>query len=259
MKRQAMALAVLTAVIGCDSPTRPDPRDGGGVTGLVVNGNGTFTELNQVNLLLATAQLENAQYRDVTAEAVWQSSDPRVVSVSPRGEAAAVGLGVARITATFSNHQAGLDVQVVLADAAVRLQGSYRFTITAAPICGNLPGWAKQREYGATIEQAVDGSAVLNVAMTRGQSQFEVRVRETSLSIDFPLNRSYWYYYYGTEAPVFSDQIDAQLTFTLQGTATATLHSVAMSGTFVGKIRTSGPNESGDCGIQEHQFTLARR
>jgi Bacterial Ig-like domain (group 2). len=261
MKRQALALTVLVTMIGCDSPTRPDSatRATGTVTGITISGDGNFTELNQVHLLLVTAQMQDASVRDVTADATWQSSDTSVVTVSARGEATAVGLGMAQVTASYRDHQSSIDVRVVDTDAAVRLVGRYRFTVTASPVCGGLPDWAKHREYNATIDPAADGSTVLNVTMTAGNTlQFEVKVKDTSLNIEFPFHLSYGYY--GWEVPTFWDQISPESIFMLQGTAEATLNSVAMSGKLLGQIRVTGLGDGIlGCGVQQHQFTLARR
>ena len=261
MRRQVAALAVLaTFVFACESksPTGPEPPSAP-VTALTVTGAAAFTALGQVNRMTATAELENAPSRDVTTEATWQSSDASVVTVSPRGEVRAVGLGTATVAASYQGKQGALDVNVVPADTPSLLAGSYRLTFTAAAACATLPDWARHREYDATIQQSP--SLRLVVALGADRPEFIISLRGASLEIAFGTALSYGSY--GQVYPRFWDVLDDHTVFAVEGTANGVLHNTRIAGVLFGDLRavTFGSNSQATigCNREDNQFTLVRR
>jgi Bacterial Ig-like domain (group 2) len=261
MRRGLVALTVLATVVACDSnaPTRPDPA-ARVVTGLTVSGDGAFTAINQIHPLIATAQLENGSPLDVTGEAIWESSDPSVVAVSRRGEVTAVGLGTAKITASYQGKQSSLDVTVVPVDTPARMVGNYRLAFTAAAPCGTLPEWARHREYDAAIVQ--QASLRLTVELQPGEiSEFDVAIHGTRVEVAFVSQLAYGSY--GQAYPVFWDVIDGRTIFAVEGTAAGPLHNSRIVGVLSGDIRAVTLSSNGEstvaCNREDHEFNLVRR
>jgi hypothetical protein len=153
-----------------------------------------------------------------------------VATVSARGEVTSVGFGPANITASFQGVETVFAVNVILTDAS-RLAGRYRLTFTVA--CA-MPDWARRREYDSTVAGAFDRSLVLNIELGMGRHQFEFVATETNVTIGFATQLSYGYY--GPEVPVFSHTIEDRYVYTVQGTATGTLHGTGISGALAGSI-----------------------
>jgi hypothetical protein len=258
--RHAVASTVLATIIACDSSSPTSPDDATHVTGITVTGDEKFTEFNQIHPLVATAQMDKGNARDVTADATWQSSDPSVVAVSSQGEARSVGLGAASVMALYQGHQGALLLSVLPADTETRMVGSYRLAITVSAACG-MPGWAQRGEYDASILQ-LNGLLTLVVRLQSDHTErFEVVLRGTTVTIVFPTEFSYGFY--GEKIPVFSEQINATSAFTVEGTASVSLHSTRMSGTLVGEIRavTVSPGGGARAAVCRAggEFSLLRR
>lgn len=79
------------------------------------------TELNLARgaekLLTASATYTDGTKKDVTKEAVWESSNTKTATISEEGKLKAVASGSAEITATFGGKTLKFDVQVDLADS----------------------------------------------------------------------------------------------------------------------------------------------
>jgi hypothetical protein len=173
--------------------------------------------------------------------------------VSPRGEVTSVGFGPASITASYQGVETVFAISVVLTDAT-RLVGGYRLTITVA--CA-MPDWARRREYDSTVARAVDGSLVLTVELPPRRSQFEFVATETNVTIKFATQLSYGDY--GPEVPAFSHTIEDRYVYTVQGTATGTLHGTGISGALTGSIgaRDIAAGTLAECPGAE--FSMARQ
>src|SRR5262245_58619967 len=163
MRRSFTAgVTVLVATLaGCDSdkqsPVRPSPTPTPTppvlATSLTITGDGRFTAPNQVRQFTVAAQMSEGSTRDATAEALWESTNIDVVTVSTRGEVTSVGPGLATITATALGQGAGSDVSVSAPGDAPGISGLYRLVLTTGPGCSSLPDWAQRREYPASLDQ----------------------------------------------------------------------------------------------------------
>jgi hypothetical protein len=271
--RRSLVVIVLATLVGCDSdtPTRPDPSTRSDpstrVTGITVTGDASFAALNEVHLLTATAQLLNAPPRNVTAEAEWQSSNGRVMTVSPGGEATAVGLGTAMVTARYQSISGSLEVTVNPRNPLEPLEGLYRLRVTAAAACRSLPDWARQREYDARMEQGKGTQLSLDVELQTGFWRgFAGEITETGVGFYFGTDDPYGYNGGGFCAtpcgnPYFSEGIDATRRFTLEGNAKATRHGTTISGRLHGTIRAVNPTSQAtiaEC-PGDHSFSLVRQ
>jgi hypothetical protein len=112
MGRRASVLgtaAVLSAFCGGSSPVVPTTTPPAAtVTALTVSG--TPPAIGQTSQLTATATMSNGAAQDVTAQAVWQSSDTAVVTVGSTGVATGIAAGEADVRASFSGASGSLRV-----------------------------------------------------------------------------------------------------------------------------------------------------
>ena len=76
------------------------------VASLAVSGVTSLTALGSATQLTATASLNGGSTRNVTAGAVWQTSNAAVATTSTSGLITAVSAGAATITATYQGHTA---------------------------------------------------------------------------------------------------------------------------------------------------------
>jgi hypothetical protein len=72
-----------------------------------------FSAIGQVNQLTATAIFSNGASSNVSGIAVWQSSNPTVVSVSATGLITTQGFGVAEISAAYQGANAHVSIAVI--------------------------------------------------------------------------------------------------------------------------------------------------
>ena len=287
MRRLYVVLILLATVIACDSkspiaPTGPSPAPtptpaAAQVAELTIAGNPTFTALGQVRQFAATARMTDGSERDVTAEAEWLSTNLPVVSVSRTGQAVAVSLGFASISASYEKG-ASLDVAVMPSGDSSRISGPYRLVVTAAPVCTTLPDSARHREYEATITQPNDESSrgptelTLTVRVEPGSTpQFNGRIDGSSVSFSFPGGDGgggfFYYYYYSPPGvpPPFSYSIDTTSLYTLTGEARGTKGStraVQIRGTINGAVSVvegSSAVPLVECSSAKHQFSLVRQ
>jgi Big-like domain-containing protein len=282
MRRPFVVLTVLLTVAGCDSkspvaptvPTPvPQPPSTPQVASLTVTGDNRFTGVNQVRQFTATARMQDGSTRDVTAEAIWESSNAEVAAVSTRGEVTSVGAGLATIFAT-SVMGGSLDVSVTV-DSRSQLSGLYRFVVTAAPECSALPDWAQRREYDVSIAGA-ENSLTITAQLDPGYApQFDGSVSGSRVSMAFPVSSGgggcFYYYYCDRPSatngvwPAFAHTIDAGRLYALSGQATGTKggsHDVRISGTVNGVITAANASTNAtlaECTSVRHQFTLTRQ
>jgi hypothetical protein len=98
---------VLLGVAGCSSPTTPSaptaPSPSLAVAGTAIL---TIGQITQFTAKTSTGQT-------VTAQAVWQSSNTAVATVSPTGLVTPTGIGTAAITATYSGATGTLAISVM--------------------------------------------------------------------------------------------------------------------------------------------------
>jgi hypothetical protein len=182
MRRPAVALAVIALLGGCDSgsPTAPDASTT--AKRLTITGDTQFTGLNDVHAFAATVEMADGSQRDVTADAVWQSSNARVLATSATGVATSIGFGVATVTASYQAIGGSLGVSVSLGP------GRYRLGIIAATTCTSLPSWARHSEYNASLDET--GSRRLGIELSPGHTtNFPTTVSTTHLSFEFPVVR----------------------------------------------------------------------
>ncbi|PLX82391.1 MAG: hypothetical protein C0617_14875 [Desulfuromonas sp.] len=124
MKRllAALCLIILAAIAGCsedDDPTRPN--DFAVLTSLAIGSENLFVAGGTTNQFTATGNFSGAFTRDLTAEVVWNSSDPTLLSVSNSPETAGLGQALAPGTVTVSAETEGLSTQLtfIVTDAAL--------------------------------------------------------------------------------------------------------------------------------------------
>lgn len=94
MKRACLVLAVI-AVAACHSPTDPTP------TTVSVTVTGMVGPIGRANQFTARATLSNGTVQDVTATAIWTSSNPAVATVTSDGLLTMLQAGAAEIDATY--------------------------------------------------------------------------------------------------------------------------------------------------------------
>lgn len=96
-------LAGLLAMIGifaCGKRQTPTSPSGASLTSITINASDSLGRVGQTAQLTAVQTFSNGSTTDVTAAAVWQSSNPHVVTISATGLATVIGPGTATITAT---------------------------------------------------------------------------------------------------------------------------------------------------------------
>jgi hypothetical protein len=281
MRRPLLVITVLAVLAGCDSksPVAPTVQTPVPVTpstpqvvSVSVTGDSRFTVVNSVRQFTANARMQDGSVRDVTTEASWASSNSDVVSVSNRGEVTSIGPGLATIFATYTL-DGSIDVSVA-SESTSRLSGLYLFVLTAAPECSALPGWARLREYGVSIDQSGAEHAGSETALElTAQLQPGMAPRLTGsisgskVTFFFPGGSSGggYYYYYGPTWPAFAHTIDTTTMYTLTGEAVGTKSAsqdVHIAGTFSGVVAVVNPSSRAtlaDCTSARHSFTLARR
>lgn len=80
------------------------------ISSVAVSGTATLNNASPISQLTATATLANGTTQAVTAGAVWQSSNPAVVTVSSTGLITAAAAGMATITAAYLDKSGSLAV-----------------------------------------------------------------------------------------------------------------------------------------------------
>ncbi len=84
------------------------------VVGVDVSPASATVLLGRTKAMQASAKLSNGQQLDVTVQATWQSGAPTVVYLQPGGEALALSLGTASVTATYAGVSSGASALTVL-------------------------------------------------------------------------------------------------------------------------------------------------
>jgi hypothetical protein len=107
-----------------DSPspaaTGPDPV----LTSLSISGSTSFSGPGQASQLSAVAAFSNSATQNVTATAVWQTSNAQVAVVSGDGLLTAQGAGSAEVTASYQGQVGRASVTVGAAPCSVALSAS---------------------------------------------------------------------------------------------------------------------------------------
>jgi hypothetical protein len=129
-----LALAAVTATVcacggnGSSSPAAPAATP----QSIVVQASGTFVTIGQRVQMTATANYSDNSFKDVTALATWQTSNPTVVSLSTTGVATALAAGASLIRATYGG--AGGTLQTTILGAFDVFCDPYNTaTLTALP------------------------------------------------------------------------------------------------------------------------------
>lgn len=175
--RAVVLAALVTCACGSGSserpatPTAPTPS-APTVVALVLSSPALFTGVAQTVQIVATAQMSDSTEQVVTSEATWQSSSAEVATVST-GVVRAIAPGVAKITATFRERSAALEVVVPLIGGRQRtvrvlyvappgrdFQAHYRRALQEAFL--NLQTWYREQMGGQVF-----GLQTLNVEECR--------------------------------------------------------------------------------------------
>lgn len=120
--------AVAAWVAGCGSNSTPNPTGptgsaGPSVTALIIKGNAALTAPGQTSQLTLEATLSDGSKRDVTSSAQWQSTAPKVVTVSTTGLAMAVDFGKASVHGNTANRQSPDLIVTVVPEGTYILSG----------------------------------------------------------------------------------------------------------------------------------------
>jgi hypothetical protein len=120
-----IALALTAGLAACDSPrVRSSPLRPGAVlafTGLELVGPGTVPP-GGTAAFTATVRLADGRRKDVTADGLWHSSAPSVLSIDAAGLAAAHQPGDTHLSVNFGNQRSSREV-IVVPTGTYRLSG----------------------------------------------------------------------------------------------------------------------------------------
>ena len=100
MKLRVLVATISATVVlagGCSTPTTTPSA----VSSIAITGNTFFDALGLTSQLTATATLTDGTNSQVSAQAIWQSSNDLVAAVSVGGLVTVKGFGAADITATY--------------------------------------------------------------------------------------------------------------------------------------------------------------
>ena len=114
-RRVLLVVGSVLFPLGCggnDDPTAPS-SSAPTVVSIAVTGPPEIVEVGASGPFIATASLSNGTSRDVTADALWTSSDPSVVTVSATGSGMAIAAGAAEICATYEGVTGCLRLTVI--------------------------------------------------------------------------------------------------------------------------------------------------
>ncbi|MET3290915.1 UNVERIFIED_CONTAM: uncharacterized protein YjdB [Brevibacillus sp. OAP136] len=88
-------------------------------------------EVDQVEQLQVTATLSNKETEDVTEQAIWESSEPKVATIDPNGKLTAIAPGTAVIIAAYGGKTTEITVEVSKEKRIKRLAASkQKVTVT---------------------------------------------------------------------------------------------------------------------------------
>ena len=124
--RKYFAIGTIAVLVACGkdhTPITPSGTAGattGPVVAISVSGPTTIAP-GQTATFTAMTRTLNGTMADVTAQTVWQSTDPSLLSISSTGQAIALAPGESGVKATFGGWTSGLNVIVVPA-------GTFRLT-----------------------------------------------------------------------------------------------------------------------------------
>lgn len=120
----AYVVLILGALVwtSCKSgPTTPTPVAARSLTLVAISGSTSFTGPGQTSQLSAVANYSDATTENVTATAVWQTSNASVATVTGGGLLTAQGAGSADVTATYQGQTGRASVTVAAAPCSVSL------------------------------------------------------------------------------------------------------------------------------------------
>lgn len=175
MKPQLLTIVLVTVLVtllagsaGCNrsksvstptsptSPTAPPVVTTAAPTAVAIRGNAMLTAIGETAALTATASLSDGTLKDVTATALWASSDASIVTVSPGGMLTVVRFGQSYVRATYQSKTASLSVQATPA--------------------GTFVVWGRTREPGSSGVAGVlvreETSGVSGLSNAEGQFSF---------------------------------------------------------------------------------------
>ncbi len=164
------ALAVLAG--GCsESPTSPTAPGGGNngggnvaVASVTISGNLMVAE-GATSQLTATANMSDGSSQDVSSQAVWQSSDPSVATVSGTGLVTAIKSGNADISAAYRGQTGRVTVVVSAALYSVRVSN---LSITALSTCDDVTQGLTNGEFAVRVRATTSNGGQVTLHETPG-------------------------------------------------------------------------------------------
>lgn len=97
---------------GITDSTPTDSEETVSVSGLSVSASLTTVNTRDPLTLTATAEMSDGSTKDVTADATWSSSDPKVIRVTPDGMATSLSVGSATLEASYEGNSDDVTVEV---------------------------------------------------------------------------------------------------------------------------------------------------
>jgi sugar lactone lactonase YvrE len=163
----------------------------------------------QTAQLAASATYSDGAVKDVTGDAVWDSTDPEVIDVSPMGVATATGPGKAAVSAVFASVHGSVSGEVVALPAAYVIDGldyafdyrldargrvaSYRISKRDGVSYPDAPGGDPNlRECTGSLQGSYACSGAYNYSMT-GELGRLVAMRGPAPPSFFPYSFTYVY------------------------------------------------------------------
>lgn len=125
---------LLTQACGSDSPVTPTPQSVT-LTSVSISGASGTPSMGDHATLKATANFSDGSSQDVTAQAVWDSSNRAVADVSSGGSLTIVAAGVADIRATYNNVSGVLHLTIAAAARPI-LRGTVTDADNGQPLTG---------------------------------------------------------------------------------------------------------------------------
>ncbi len=161
MNRRVLPLIIgsLLLPLGCggdDDPTAPVSPT---VLSITVTGPPEIVDVGTSEFFFATASFSDGTSRNVSADALWTSSDPSVVTVSATGSGMAIAAGEAEICATYEGVRDCLRVTVT-----VTVPDTIALTSITPPASDTLR-LAQQVSFAATVGYALNSAETGEIQM----------------------------------------------------------------------------------------------
>jgi hypothetical protein len=169
VRRIAVVAGLAVLATGCSkSPTSPTNPGAGGnnnnatVTSVTIAGNVMLSE-GATSQLTATANMSDGSSQDVSSQAVWQSSEPTVATVSATGLVSAVKTGNTDISATYRGQTGRVTVLVSAALYTVRVSG---LSVTALSTCDDVTQGLSNGEFAVRVRAITSNGGTVTLTQT---------------------------------------------------------------------------------------------